>query len=341
MDVLVVGGTGFLGGAIRREAVARGHRVVVLTRGVIVQDEQPGVEYIKADRRTNPDVLKGRSFDIVADTCAYAPDDVEKIVDALGGRIGCYAVVSSVSVYPSLDSPGTDEMAAAAEATEADLEHVADIPLDKRSSAFSYEAYGPLKRSTEMLLQKKMPGKALIIRAGLLVGVGDDMDRLGYWVRRIDQGGTVIGPGDASYPMQLIDVRDAAAFLLDRAALADGHIYNVTSQRFTIGELFEACIRVSASNAVIKWIREDKLLAIGLKPWTDIPLWTPRSDEIFRSILDISVERAYAAGLKPRPLDDTLRDVLQWDRGRRAVVLKAGIPAEKETELLTLIRQDA
>jgi 2'-hydroxyisoflavone reductase len=125
-----------------------------------------------------------------------------------------------------------------------------------------------------------------------------------------------------------------AAFALNRAEVKDGSIYNVTSRRFTFGALLETCIQVSGSGAQIHWIEEDKLLAAELAPWTDIPLWIPRSDDVFRSIMEVNVERAHAVGLRMRPLDETLRDVLVWDRGRRDVALKTGIPLEKETALL-------
>ncbi len=339
MNVLVVGGTGFLGGAVAREALARGHRVAIFTRGWITQDAAPdGMEFLIGDRHQDLSALKDRAFDLVVDTCAFAPDAVASLLDALSPRIGRYALVTSASVYADFKVPGIAEDSPASRATPEQLEMARSLPPEKRSSATIYgTAYGPLKRECELVALDRLGERALLLRSGLLVGAGDYTDRLTYWVRRVDKGGPVPAPGNPKRLVQLIDVRDAARFIVEGAAQGLSGIFNLTGRPFPFGDLLEAIRHVTGSDARFTWRPDEAILAAGLEPWSEVPLWLPHADEAFRHFLEIEVGKAFAHGLQVRPLDETLAQILAWDRGRRTTPLKAGMPSGKEAALLDAV----
>jgi 2'-hydroxyisoflavone reductase len=153
-------------------------------------------------------------------------------------------------------------------------------------------------------------------------------------VRRIDQGGTIPTPGDPQRLVQLIDARDAARFIVEGGARGLSGIFNLTGRPFPMGDLMEAIRRVTGADARLMWRSDEAVLAAGLEPWSEVPLWLPQANEAFRHFLEIDVEKAFANGFKPRPLDETLQQILTWDRTRRDTPLKAGMPPEKEAALL-------
>lgn len=334
MDVLVVGGTGFLGGAAADAAVTAGHAVSILTRGRTKRPAGPRVETIIADRFGDLSSLRGRHFDLVIDTCAFSPDAVASLLDALP-TAGRYAFISSISAYADLSTPNLDETAPTSRATPEQLAMAQALPAEQRSSAASYgTAYGALKREAELVAQSRLGDRALILRVGLLVGAGDYTDRLTYWVRRIDQGGTIPLPGDPDRLVQLIDARDAAAFIVSAGEQGASGTLNLTGRPVSFAAVCEACRDLTGSNARFAWRPEAEILAAGLTPWSEVPLWLPSSEAAFRYLLEISTDKAFAAGLKVRDLRETVRNILDWDRGRRATPLKAGMPPEKEARLL-------
>jgi 2'-hydroxyisoflavone reductase len=335
MDVLVVGGTGFLGGAVADAAAAAGHAVSVFARGRTERHAAASVETLVGDRFGDLSSLRGRRFDLVVDTCAFSADAVAALLDALSPAIGRYALVSSISAYADLSKPNMDETAPTSRATAEQLAMARALPADRRSSAASYgTAYGALKREAELVALSRLGDRALILRAGLLVGAGDYTDRLTYWVRRIDRGGTIPLSGDPERRVQLIDVRDAADFMVAAGEKSVGGIFNLTGRPISMAAVFEACREVTGSNARFVWRPEADIRAAGLAPWSEVPLWLPSSDAALRYLLEISTDKALAAGLMVRDLKETLRNILDWDRTRRATPLKAGMPPEKEARLL-------
>ncbi len=336
MKVLVVGGTGFLGGAIVDEAIAAGHDVTVFTRGWHRRRLPNSVKTLIGDRHGDISALEGQHFDLVADTCAFAPDTVLRLLDSLSSDIGCYALVSSASVYDDFSLPGTDEDSPTSRATDEQLAMAQNLPCDQRASADAYgDAYGPLKREAEIAAIDRLGDRAFILRSGLLVGADDYTDRLTYWVRRIDQGGRVAAPGDPQRLVQLIDVRDAAAFIIAGASRGLKGIFNLTGQPLSMAHLLETCRSVAGSNAEFLWIAEESINAAGVEAWTEVPLWLPSSDLQTRHFLEISTAKAFAHGLAVRPLDETLMSVLSWDRTRQTEPLKSGLPPSKEALLLS------
>ncbi len=334
MKVLVVGGTGFLGGAIARCAANRGHQVSVLSRGVKRSQPIPGVNYIKADRVQDLFSLKAHHFDFVADTSAFTPWHVTDLLDALASPPTIYAIVSSINVYGTHKLPQMDETAHTPRATQDHVDTSREIPLRAQCDGASYdENYGPMKHEAELAAVGRLGDGALILRSGLLVGAGDYTDRLTYWVRRTDLGGEFAAPGKPQRLVQMIDVRDFAEFTLDAADKSLGGIFNMAGIPMPFESLLGRCIAVAKSNAIPRWISDEKIAANKIAAWTELPLWLPESDTDFKHFLNTSIEKALANGLKFRALDDTLSNVLDWDRTRRTIPLKCGLSADQEAQL--------
>lgn len=337
MNVLVVGGTGFLGGAVVNAAVAAGHSVTIFTRGQTANSQPPGkIAVLTGDRHRDLCALQGRVFDLVVDTCAFAPDSVSSLLDTLSPEIGRYALVSSGSAYGNFSTPNIGEDAPLGRASTEQLELARSLPPEKRAGAASYGmAYGPLKRECELAAIERLGDRVTIHRAGLLVGAGDYTDRLTFWLRRVDQGGPTVAPGSPDRLVQLIDVRDAARFIIETGVAGLGGAFNLTGRPLSMSSLLESCRRVAKSDARFVWRSDEDILAANLEPWSEVPLWLPYSNETFRYFLELDVEKAFAHGLCVRPLDETLSDILAWDRLRRATPLKAGMPPGKEASLLS------
>jgi 2'-hydroxyisoflavone reductase len=192
------------------------------------------------------------------------------------------------------------------------------------------EDYGALKALAEEAAEAELPGRVLRVRAGLVVGPHDPTDRFTYWPRRIADGGPVLA-AERSQPVQLIDARDLATFMVDGMEAGRTGVYNVTgpARPTTMEQLLATCLAVSGSGAEPVWVGEDALLEHGVEPWSELPLWLPAADAGF---MQVDASRAREAGLHVRPLAETVADTLAWDRTR---------PAEERVDLLGRERERA
>lgn len=340
MRCLVVGGTGFLGGAITDALARSGHEVVVLTRGTTERELPKGVQAIHADRHAElDDLISEDDFDWAFDTCAFSPDAVVRLLSALGPSLKRYVLISSISAYGTFDRPGLTEVVPVPDASQDDLALVESLTPEQRGSAMAYGAsYGPLKRACEKIADEYLGDRVTILRVGLLVGAGDYTDRLTWWVRRIDMARDdrvgVPAPAPPTRPVQLIDVCDAADFALHCATNELGGIWNVTGKPMPLAHLLNAVAKATGSRAELVWVDESALAAAEITPWTDMPLMVPAAPS-FRHFLEIDATRARAAGLQARPLTETLGPLVAWDRGRRDQVLKGGLTESQEEALFS------
>ena len=342
MKCLVVGGTGFLGGAITDALLDDGHEVFTLSRGQTVRPRLDSATAIYTDRFGDLLTLKAYEFDWVFDTCAFEPEAVENLLKVVGESCRHYALISSISVYGRYDQAGIDETNPVATATDEDLALVANLLPEQRGSAESYGAsYGRLKRACEIKADEMIGSKAIAHRVGLLVGAGDYMDRLTWWVRRIDTGigprRIIPAPAPPNRPLQIIDVRDVADFTLKCASASASGTWNVTGPTGTLSDVLSAIIKCSQSDATIQWVDENAITSLGISPWTDIPLMAPTHPD-FRYFLDVSVNKALRQGLKTRSLTETIKSLLEWDRSRRDHPLKGGMSEDQEAMLLNAAR---
>lgn len=322
MKLLVVGGTRFLGRHLVQQALDAGHEVTLLHRGQSGASLFPQAEHRLADRNGDLGVLASGSWDAVIDTCACVPRHVRTMAAALRGRIGHYQLVSTISVYAQFAPAGTDEHAPLATLDDEDTEVV------------DGQTYGGLKALCERALLEAMPAHACIVRPGLLVGPHDPTGRFTWWVQRLLRGGAVLCPGSPSAPLQFIDARDAAAFMLRQAQSARGGVFNLTGPLapLTMGGFFAQARATLNPDATLHWIDEAALLAAGVEPWSELPLWVPADTAGLHAV---DTGRTRAAGLRCRALDATLRDTAAWVAGGAApAVASVGLSPERESALL-------
>ena len=322
MRLLILGGTVFLGRHLVEAALARGHTVTLFNRGQHNPELFPAVEKLRGDRTGDLSALAGRTWDAVIDTCGYIPRHVAASARALADSVGHYTFISSISVYAN-PVAGTDESGAVATLADPMVETVTG------------ETYGGLKYLCEEAAGNALPGRALLLRPGLIVGPHDPSDRFTYWVHRVAGGGEVLAPGRPPRLVQVIDVRDLAAWNLHLAEQGVTGVFNATGPNYalTMQQLLVDCRAAAGSDAAFTWTTDEFLLANKIVPWTELPLWIPEHDG--PSLMAIDISKALAAGLRFRSLQTTVADTLAWDqRLPPDAPRRAGLAGEKETALL-------
>ncbi|MCO5198343.1 MAG: NAD-dependent epimerase/dehydratase family protein [Anaerolineae bacterium] len=324
MNLLILGGTVFLGRHITEAAVAAGHTVTLFNRGQSGADIFPQLETLIGDRdKGDLSALDGRTWDAVIDTCAYVPRVARDSATKLADTVAHYTFVSTCSVYANLTTTGQDETAPVIELEDPTVENVTG------------ETYGGLKVLCERAVAETLPDRTLIIRPGLIVGPHDRSDRFTYWPVRVADGGEVLAPGRPERPVQYIDVRDLAAWTVRMVEQQATGVYNTIGPEpeTTMGATLESCRRISGSNAAFTWVDEAFLLENEVGAYVEMPLWVP---EEYRAFDAFSADKAVAAGLTYRPIDDTIRATLTWQATRPAdYQWRAGLTRERERELLT------
>jgi len=301
MDVLMIGGTRFLGIHVTDALRARGHAVTHFTRRTI------------GDRRTDLARLGTRSWDAVIDTSGYRPRDVEISARYFAGRAGAYVFFSSVSVYDA-----------------------ADAAPDEDAKTTATQEYGANKAACERIVVSTFRHRALVLRPALIVGPHDPTDRFTYWPVRFSLGGTVLAPESPAFVTQFVDARDVADFATHALERGYGGTFNLASPpgAISLGAVFDACREATRVRSETVWADAAFLAAHDVGPWIDMPLWVPASEGMpgfFRT----SVRRALVAGLRYRSLRETVRDTLAWAKGRAPTrAMHAGLSPERERELL-------
>ena len=295
MKLLVLGGTKFLGRHVVSAALDGGHEVTTFTR----ESSIDGAESLHGNRDGDLDALRGREWDGVVDTSGYLPDVVRQSAELLRDAVQRYAFVSSISVYADFSRP-----------------------VGESTPVSQEDDYGGNKARCEEVVEEVYGDRSARVRAGLIVGPYDPTDRFTYWPRRIAAGGETLAPGDPDAPVQFVDARDLAAFLVQLALHGPGGVCNATGplQPLTMRSLFEQLRDALGSDAAFTWVDDETLLAAEVEPWTGLPLWLPGDD--YAGMAKAEIGRSVAAGLTFRPLAETARDTYEWD---------ASVPGERPT----------
>ena len=334
LRILFLGGTGFLGPHTVRYALERGHDVTLFNRGRTNSDLFPELETIVGDR--DPEIgaglsgLKGREWDAVIDTSGYVPRITGASASLLAGSVGQYLFVSTICQYDNWAEGGTGGTEERPRAT-----------LDDPATEDVRTHYCALKAYCERAVERAMPGRVTQIRPGLIVGPRDNTDRFTYWPVRIDRGGEVLAPGKPADPTQYIDVRDLARFMVHCLEQELADTYNVIRNPMPFGDLLSACQRTIDSDAELTWVPADFLAKHDVQAWRDVPAWAD-SDGSMAGSLTWSADKALAAGLTISPVEDTIRDTLDWFRSlpaERQEDMRAGLNAEKEAAVLAAWRE--
>ena len=336
LKILILGGTGFTGPFQVKYALSRGHQVTVFNRGRTHPGELPKeAEQLIGDRNGQLDALKGRKWDVVIDIPTTLPVWVRDAAQILQGHVDRYIFVSTISVYSDVSKPHSDESAPLLPYKGADA--MKETPETLRASKFGL--YGPLKVLSEAEAEKWFPGKTLVVRPGLIVGPGDESDRFTYWPVRVEKGGEVLAPGKPTDPVQFIDARDLAEWIIRMAEKGTVGILNATGPKTTlgIGGMLDGIKQATRSNAKFTWANAEFLAEQKVRPWGDMPVWIPPTDEDGGGLTSISIQKALAQGLTFRSLSDTTQATLDWFKKQpadRQAKMRAGITAEREAAVL-------
>ncbi len=318
--LLVLGGSAFVGRAIVDDALGRGWEVTTFNRGVTAPaagddlaagspagpaPREPGRLTRLTGDRADPAALSqlttGR-WDLVADLWSGAPAAVRDAARLLADRAGRYVYISSGSVYAPPPRVGARE----------DARTVNGSPDATRS-----RDYARSKRGAELAVLREFgQARTLIARPGTILGPHEDVGRLPWWLERVHRGGEVLAPGPPDRPLQLIDARDLARFVLDAAAAGETGAFNTVSRRghATMQTLLDSCIdEAGGADARLSWVSAEVIERARIEPWTQLPIWLPLGHE-YEGLHGADVERAYAAGLRCRPIRETVADTWAWMR---------------------------
>lgn len=329
MRILIIGGTRFLGRHLVEVALERSHDVTLFNRGKTNPDLFLRLETILDDREKDINKLEGRIWDAVIDTSGYFPRIVRLSAEVLQATVTRYVFISTISVYENFRRAGIDESYPVGKIEDETVEEITG------------ETYGPLKALCEETVRDVFGlEQSLIVRPGLIVGPHDPTDRFTYWPVRVARGGDVLAPQKPEAAIQIIDVRDLSEFIIRLIEEHASGTYNATGPDYdlTLGKLLEVSKQVSGSDANFKWASVDFLNQNKVEAWSDMPVWIP-DDEEGIGFSRVNVSEAINAGLKFRPLEETVRDTLEWASTRPSEhEWRAGLKADREQELLALLK---
>jgi 2'-hydroxyisoflavone reductase len=327
MDILILGGTQWLGRELAKEAIRRGHRVTCLARGA-TGAVASGAEFVAADR-SQPDaydLVAGQEWDAVIDV-TREPGFARRAAADLASHAAHWTFISSGNVYAVHNEPRADESAALLP------------PLEADESA--PEKYGEAKSAIEQAYREALGDRLLVIRPGLIAGPGDESGRSGYWVARAARDNEpMLVPDILDAPVQAIHVDDLVRFTVDSVERRLTGAFNAVGDRVTFGAWLERSRAVGGHRGEVVAVSPDWLAEHDVAEWSgaeSLPLWL--IDPAWNAFLDRSNRAAVEAGLELRPLDQLLGELLEWERGEGLERERgAGLSAGREVELLAASR---
>lgn len=338
MRVLILGGTLFLGRRLVESALARGWHVTTFNRGISAADVT-GAHVVLGDRNVDGDLadaLPSGHWDAVVDLGGYVPRNVLSIAELLEGRCDRYIFLSSVSAYEGWPAEPLTQFSP-----------VFSCPVDAGPDFGPPDVedgptrYGRLKAGCEHAVRKVFgPHRSVVIRPGVILGPGEYVGRLPWWLWRVNAGGSVVAPGEPDRTIQPIDVRDVGDFVLNLTANGISGTFNATAPigRATFADLLTACRDVTGSAAEFVWVADRTLMSLGIRQWSEIPLWRVHS-----GVWMVDSALAFEAGLTSRLLIETVRDTWDWmngpgTHGPNERSAEIGLSAAREAEIMRAVK---
>jgi 2'-hydroxyisoflavone reductase len=306
MKLLVIGGTSFIGLHVVESALAAGHEVTMFNRGVTNPDAFPQVEHLTGDRERTEDLdlLRGRDWDAVVDTCGFDYRVVERSSEILSGHVGHYTFISSIAVYADFTRRNDED------SPKVELKDDPDKPRERAFGGSSL--YAPMKVLSEGVIAEAFPEHWATVRPSSVSGPQDhgaSNRRTGYWAARVRDYEQILVPGPPDRLVSYIDARDMAAWIVGLAAAGTTGAFNAVAPPLTIERFIELAEDVFETTATAVWADPDWLLSHGIKPNVALPWWVPSQPCMF----DIDGSKAIAAGLAIRPIGETIRDSAAWE----------------------------
>lgn len=296
----MLGGTSFVGGAVVDAALERGWSVTTFNRGNR-HELRSGVQHVVGDRTRPYDVaaLGSGRWDVAVDTWAAAPVVVRTSAELLSDVVGRYVYVSSRAVYAMPYPDGLDESA----------------PTVAAAAGAPSVGYSEDKRGGELAVEEVFGSRALLARSGVILGPGENLGRMRCWLAHVGRNATVLAPGDPDQPWRFIDVRDLADWMLRAAQDGAGGAHNLVNRlgTATTGSFLDACRRAVLSGARFQWTGTDALARAGVDRYEALPGWIPPEPD-YAGFLTTDTDKAAAAGLRCRPVAETVADTLEWLR---------------------------
>jgi 2'-hydroxyisoflavone reductase len=324
LNILVLGGTGFIGPHLVNYAMGRGHKITLFNRGRTNTHLFPDVEKLVGDRNDNLKSLEGRRWDAVIDNSGYTPQQLNLSVGLLKDACDQYLFTSTRSVYNEFTADVMDE----------------DAPVGPKDIPESeWDGYGPNKVLAERIVQEGFGARTLIVRPPLIVGPADRTDRFTYWVDRIDDGGEILVQGNPTDPIQFVDVRDLSEFYVHLVESSTTGIYNPEGPGSALNTagLVHGIKAITSTPSSFEWVDWDFLLEEGETPQGSLAFWQPPRGR-YLNYGQMVNSRAISKGMKYRPLAVIAKDTLDWHRTRDQAAqdkLRTGLTREREAELLT------
>ena len=328
MKILILGGTVFVGRHLVLQALEQGHDVTLFNRGKSRQGAFPDIEQIHGDRDGGLDAVGGRHWDVVLDTCGYIPRIVRQSVQALSKSVDRYTFVSTISVYKIVEG----------QFTVAESDPVLTI-VDPTVEQVTGDTYGPLKALCEAEVLAGFGDSAHIVRPGLIVGPDDPTDRFSYWVNRLSKGGKCPVPDVEDQPVQVVDVRDLARWMILSASEGVVGTMNAAAPEtpYQLGAMLRQMNEILGKGTQLVPFSPERLVANDIGAWMDLPLYLGNDPEGY-AMLRAEINAAVATGFTYRSLDETVIDTLDWLKTRPDDHLwKAGLSPEREAKLLNSI----
>ena len=324
MRILIIGGTKFVGRHISEAALGAGHDVTVFHRGSTGEGLFPQATHLTGDRNGDLAALSAGEWDATIDVSAYVPRQVRSLAAALGGRGGHYVLISSTSAYRTPVAPGFSEDAPLAELDDPATEEITD------------QTYGGLKVACEGAAVELSGALGVtVVRPTYVIGPYDYSYRLTWWVERIARGGTVLAPGGAADPIQVIDARDMGSWIVSLVSRSVTGIFHAVSPAppFGFGDLLEAiAAEVAPPGTTLTWVDADFLAEQG-ETEAHLPLWPGGDSE--RDINTADPSAAVAAGLAPRPIRQSITEIHEAEKvSPTPVPAGLGLTRDREAELL-------
>jgi len=328
--LLILGGTGFIGPHQVRAARAAGHEITLFNRGQTAPELFPDVEQLRGDRNGDLAALEGRRWDVVIDNSRSRPDWVMLSAELLRDSVALYYYVSSRSAYADYS---TVPMTA-----DAPTHTYETANVDRGTADLTRLPYGLAKAESEREVMRVFGDRVAVFRPGLIIGPGDETDRFTYWPVRIHRGGEVLSPGPGIDPVQIIDVRDLCEFMIGAAAAGHTGLFNCVGPATPrpMAELLYGVRAVTTAEATFTWVDTDFLIERDVRPYREMPVWQPPRPGL-EGFARFDVSNEVAHGLAFRSLADTTEATLEYHFSRpaeRQAALQAGIPAEREAEVL-------